>query len=169
MALAARATLDGTGGQVVEATIEDWSLPTAAYDLIVSRLALHYVEEYDALCRRVFAALAHRGRFVFSVEHPVLTSSVGAAQPAGPRQAWIVDDYFNTGKRVKGWLGGQVVIYHRTIEDYFGGLQRAGFVVEHLRESCPRRELFTDAETYARRMRVPLLLFFAARKPEPDR
>lgn len=166
MAQAARATLEGTTGQVVETPIQDWEFQSAAFDLIISRLALHYVQDYDLLCKRVFSALAAGGRFIFSVEHPVMTSSASAEQPAGLHQARIVDDYFSTGSRVKGWLGGQVVIYHRTVEDYFTGLQRAGFVVEHLRESRPRREFFTNAETYARRLRIPLLLFLAARKAD---
>lgn len=166
MAQAARVTLEGTTGQVIEATIQDWEFPTAAFDLIVSRLALHYVQEYDPLCERVFGALATGGRFVFSVEHPVMTSSAGPEQPTGAHQTRTVDQYFSTGPRVKGWLGGQVVIYHRTVEDYFAGLQRAGFVIEQLCESRPRRESFTNAETYARRLRIPLLLFLAARKPE---
>ena len=31
-------------------------------------------------------------------------------------------------------VGGKVIRYHRTIEEYFGTLQGAGFVVENLRE-----------------------------------
>jgi hypothetical protein len=59
---------------------------------------------------------------------------------------------------------GEVVRYHRTIEKYFTTLQSAGFVVESLRESCPHREQFADAETYELLKRVPLFLFLAARK-----
>jgi hypothetical protein len=78
---------------------------------------------------------------------------------------WIVDDYFDTGLRVTAWLGGRVQKYHRTVEDYFTTLQRSGFSVEHLRESCPQREHFPDEQTYARRMRIPLFLFLTGRKP----
>ena len=165
MVAAARETLAGTRGEVVHATIEEWDFAPAAYDLIVSRLALHYVDKYDAVCGRVFDSLAPAGRFIFSVEHPVMTASASPEQPTGSHQDWTVDRYFDTGKRVKGWLGGQVVIYHRTVEDYFAGLQRAGFVVEHLRESYPRRELFSNVEVYERRMRIPLLFFLVGRKP----
>lgn len=52
-----------------------------------------------------------------------------------------------------------------TVEDYFVFVQQAGFVVERLRESRPRRELFADEETYLRRMRIPLFLLLAAHKP----
>jgi len=63
------------------------------------------------------------------------------------------------------WLGGHVIKYHRTVEAYFGGLQNAGFVVESVRESQPQRQQFSQEETYRRRQRIPLFLFFAARKP----
>jgi hypothetical protein len=62
-------------------------------------------------------------------------------------------------------MGGELLKYHHTVEDFYLGLQNAGFVVEHLRESRPVRERFIDPETYARRMRIPLFLFLAARKP----
>jgi hypothetical protein len=67
-------------------------------------------------------------------------------------------------------MGGQVIKYHRTIEDYFTGLQRAGFVVESLREAEPQQEWFTeDEETYQRRKRIPLFLILAARKASTHR
>jgi hypothetical protein len=75
-----------------------------------------------------------------------------------------VDHYFDSGRRVTHWLGEQVVKYHRTVEAYFQGLQTAGFVIEHLRESRPERSWFIDNETYQRRKRIPLFLFLAARK-----
>ncbi len=76
-----------------------------------------------------------------------------------------MDDYFVQGPRSVYFMGDQVEQKHRTVEDYFGMLQRAGFVVEQLRESCPSPEEFADAALYARRQRIPLFLFLAGRKP----
>jgi hypothetical protein len=58
-----------------------------------------------------------------------------------------------------------VLKYHRTIEDYFGALVRAGFAVNAVRESRPRRALFSDEATYQRRKRIPLMLFFSGIVP----
>lgn len=161
----ARRSLAGTSGQVVHATVEDWDYPTATFDLVVARLVLHYLADLTALCAEVYSTLKPGGRFVFSVEHPVITSC-DRGWPAGSlRQDWIVDNYFGTGARVTSWLGSTVVKYHRTVEDYFGTLQRASFVVEQLREACPVREHFQDEATYHRRRRIPLFLFLAGRKP----
>ena len=137
MVEAARQNLAGTTGKVVQATVEDWDYPAEAFDFVVSRLVFHYIKDVDTVFEQVHQTLVRDGRFVFSVEHPVITSCDRAWQGNGPRQDWIVDDYFNTGRRITSWMGGQVIKYHRTVENYFVGLQRAGFVVESVREAAP--------------------------------
>jgi SAM-dependent methyltransferase len=161
----ARRTLAGTAGQAVAATIEAWEYLPSAFDLVISRLALHYVEDVATTFRQVFQSLTPSGRFVFSVEHPVLTSCDRGLAPGAKRQDWIVDDYHVSGRRVTQWMGQDVVKYHRTIEEYVGGLQRGGFLIEGLREARPRRERFLREETYQRRLRIPLTLLLAARTP----
>jgi hypothetical protein len=61
-------------------------------------------------------------------------------------------------------MGGTVRKYHRTVEDYFAGLQDAGFAVEGIREGRPGRSNFDIEATYLRRMRIPLFLLMAGRK-----
>ena len=160
-------TLVGTTGQVIHAGMESWVYPVNHFDLVISRMALHYVMDIAALFVRVYAALAAGGRFIFSVEHPVITSC-SAARPdgEGKRQGWLVDDYFTTGPRLVKWLGGEVIKVHHTVEDYFTALQGAGFAVIALRESRPQRALFTDENEYARRQRIPLMLFLAGQRNE---
>src|SRR3954447_24355530 len=74
MAALAREMLTGTSGQVRHCTIEDWEAPAAAFDLAVARLSLHYLDDLAPTFGHVYQALASGGRFVFSVEHPVITS-----------------------------------------------------------------------------------------------
>jgi cyclopropane fatty-acyl-phospholipid synthase-like methyltransferase len=159
----AKEQLVGTAGEVELARMEDWRYPKEQFDLVLSRLALHYVEDVSAVFARVFEALVENGRFIFSIEHPVITSSDKAWRERGPRQHWIVDDYFDTGIRETLWMNGEVIKYHRTIEDYFMTLREVGFVVDAVRESRPNPDLFTEPATYQRRKRIPLMLFFSAR------
>lgn len=165
MATVATQTLADTAGRIVLQTIEHWTYPHAAFDLVIARLALHYVADLAPICTNVFHTLAPAGRFVFSVEHPAITSCDRGWTAGILRQDWVVDNYFTTGLRVTHWLGGTVQKYHRTVEDYFHLLQKAGFIVEDLREARPQREHFYDVETYERRNRIPLFLILAARKP----
>lgn len=161
----AQETLAGTEGTVVHAALENWTYPDQAFDLVTSRLVLHYVEDLTALYTHVYRSLVSGGRFVFSLEHPVITSSNRARPGDGVRQDWIVDGYFETGRRLVSWMGGELIKFHRTIEDYFGGLRAAGFQVDAVRESRPQRVHFTDEATYLRRKRIPLMLFMAAHRP----
>jgi Predicted methyltransferase (contains TPR repeat) len=162
---AAKKKLARAAGRVVCESMETWDYPPHQFDLITSRLALHYIQEIEPVFAKVYQALVEGGRFIFSIEHPVITSCDRAWQTVGPRQDWIVDDYFETGPRVTAWMGGEVIKYHRTIEDYFTALHATGFVIDALRESRPQRARFQNEATYERRKRIPLMVFFSAYRP----
>lgn len=164
MAKEATKTLTGTVGTVHLSSMETWNFQSSDYDLIVSRLALHYLTDLKDIVRKVYQTLANDGRFVFSVQHPVLTSSIKSAAASSSKADWIVDDYFNSGERVEPWIDKKVVKYHRTIEEYYQLLKQAGFMIEDIREGTPRVEEFSSESEYKRRMRIPLFLMFSCKK-----
>ena len=154
-------TLEGTIGRVVRSELDEWTYPVASCSRVCARLSLHYVSNIGPLFQKIHRTLRPGGRFVFSVEHPVITSCDLSCDDVDTGQNWVVDNYFNRGKRVTRWLGANVVKYHRTVEDYFLALQAAGFTVESVRESNPVRSNFRSDETFVRRLRIPLFLFMA--------
>jgi SAM-dependent methyltransferase len=160
----AQKALKGTPAQVEQAFLENWEYPTEAFDCVISRLAFHYIEDLNPLFAQIYQTLRPGGELVFSVEHPVITSHQLSMKEGGARQDWLVDRYFYTGKREFNWLGAPVLKYHRTVEDFFQALRKAGFAICDLRESRPQKALFNNHKLYERRMRVPLFLFFKARK-----
>jgi SAM-dependent methyltransferase len=163
MVAAAGKTLRGRTAVIERAGIEDFSFPPATFDLIISRLALHYVADVESVLRACAACLTPSGRLVFTVVHPVITSHDGRDDPGAVRTSWLVDDYFSRGPRHRPWLGGTVTWQHRTIEDYVSAVVRAGFTVEALSECPPQRSLFAgDADEFARRLRTPLFLLVSA-------
>lgn len=164
MVNAAFKTLYGTPNTVRQVYLEEWTASDEAYDLILSRMVFHYLSDIRQLFKDVYASLSAGGQFVFSVQHPVLTSSPGSAKASGQRGAWLVDDYFKTGRRVEPWINKDVVKYHRTTEDYFAALTGAGFMVEGLRECAPQSKRFATNEEFHRRQRIPLFLVFSCRK-----
>lgn len=164
MVQAAQKALQQSSGQVNHAKIEDWIYPLNHFDLVISRLALHYVSALDDTFNKVHAALKSGGRFIFSVVHPLITSCDRSRTGGGARQDWIVDDYFAAGPRQVYFMGESVEQYHRTIEDIYRALQDADFLIEQLRESRPKLENFTDLSLYERRLRIPLFLFLSGRK-----
>lgn len=159
----AKKTLDPYNASVIPMSMESYDYPANTFDLVISRLAIHYIEYVDDLFSQIYLTLKPGGSLMFSVEHPVITSTL---QPSGIRTNWIVDQYFIEGYREQQWLGGTVQKYHRSVEQYFRALQKAGFTIEHLRESTPDRKHFIHEETYERRLRIPLFLFLSAKVPD---
>ena len=164
MVQAAWQELADTTGQVVHTKIEEWAYPPEQFDRVISRLALHYVADLDETFAKVHGTLKTNGRFIFSIVHPVITSSDKSRESGGKRQDWIVDDYFSPGPRKVHFQGETVRQYHRTVEDIYRSLLDANFRIEQLRESRPRAEHFADAALYERRKRIPLFLFLSASK-----
>ncbi|MEK3886276.1 class I SAM-dependent DNA methyltransferase [Bacillus sp. FSL K6-3431] len=156
--------LDGTHSKIHHSSMEVWDFPKVKYDKVVSRLALHYLETLELVFKQVYNSLKVNGQFIFSVQHPILTSSVKSASNSSSRTNWNVDDYFHTGKRVEPWIEKEVVKYHRTVEDYFQALKGAGFKIDDIKECHPRIENFKSEKEYLRRMRIPLFLLFSCTK-----
>ncbi|WP_226577301.1 class I SAM-dependent methyltransferase [Halobacillus litoralis] len=146
------------------ASLEELDFREASYDFIVSRMVLHYIEELDAVLQNIHEALKVGGRLIFSVQHPVLTSSTESAFQTGRRTNWIVDDYFHQGERREPWMDKEVIKYHRTLEEYFKLLLKAGFRIHDLREGEPGKENFDSDEELKRRQRIPLFLIFSCEK-----
>ena len=120
--------------------IEDVSFGEGSFDVVISSLAFHYVEDFDGVCKKIQNFLIPGGDFVFSAEHPVFT--------AYGSQDWIygengeilyfpVDRYFYEGKRRANFLGEEVIKYHRTLTTYLNTLLENGFELTHVVEPQP--------------------------------
>ncbi|MCF6136691.1 class I SAM-dependent methyltransferase [Pseudalkalibacillus berkeleyi] len=169
--------LDGSERMINEATshlkgkqasldvcdLTDLKLQEHQYDIVVSRLVFHYLPDLGHLFNTVSQSLKSGGQFVFSVQHPVVTASMKSAK-GSQRTDWIVDDYFQQGKRVEPWMNQQVTKYHRTTEQYVQELLQIGFKLEGLKEGEPHSNQFSTMEEYERRKRIPLVLILSARK-----
>lgn len=160
----AQQTLANTLGRVYHQRIETWQAQSEQADLVSSRLALHYVEDLKSVFQEIYTALRPGGQMIVSVEHPIITSNF-ASLATGRRTTWLVDNYFTPGPRVHTWLGQVITKYHHTLEAYFDLVTDAGLKLERVRESCPQAKNFVSNEEYERRLRIPLFLAIAARKP----
>lgn len=150
--------------KLIQKDIEKWNYRSQKYDFIISRLVFHYIKDLERLFIRIQKSLKPEGTFLFSVEHPVLTSSMSLPKLNEKKKGWIVDQYFDLGERKQDWMGDQVIKYHRTLERYWEMLQESGFKVETIREGCPQREFFQSDEEYERRKRIPVFLIIKGRK-----
>ncbi|MED0939346.1 class I SAM-dependent methyltransferase [Bacillus mobilis] len=160
----AKKQLENKNGTVHFLNLKDYTYPPATFDLVTSRLALHYIEHLPIIFQNVYETLKTNGTFTFSVQHPIITSSFESLQTSGKRTSWVVDDYFKMGKRVEPWIEQEVIKYHRTTEEYFTLLQQAGFTITNIKEATPNQTHFQSEEEYERRLRIPLFLLFSCRK-----
>ncbi len=154
----------GSRAKLEQATVEAWTYPPETFDVVISRLALHYVENLDEAFRNIYKTLKPDGRFVFSRVHPLITSCDKSRENNEKRTSWIVADYFQQGARRVRLQNGYVTQYHRTLEKILMSLQQTGFVLEQLREGCPNPENFKDEALLGRRLRIPLFLIISAKK-----
>ena len=153
--------------EYVEAPIEAYIPERSAFDLVTSSLALHYIADYGAVVARVHEALVPGGRFVFSVEHPMVTARAEQEwlrDASGRKTLWPVDGYGSEGARHTHWFRDDVIKYHRTIATYVGTLIAHGFTLAALDEPAPSADaLAARPELESERRRPPFLLIAAAR------
>ena len=126
----ARLMTDDTNIEYVQSAIEDYDYPANEFDVVISSLALHYIRDFEDICKKVYQSLTVGGSFVFSVEHPVFT--------AVAEQDWY---YSRTGRsRIGLWItimrkahanldffDHDVTKYHRSIATQINALVKTGF------------------------------------------
>ncbi|MPT62351.1 class I SAM-dependent methyltransferase [Burkholderia pseudomallei] len=160
----ARARTDDGAVTYLQRSIETYHAATRAFDLVVSSLTLHYVEDYAGVVARIYDALRSNGRFVFSVEHPICTAYLHGwvRGDDGHKQHWPVDRYRQEGRRDTRWFVDGVVKYHRTVETYVNTLLKAGFTLTHLGEPAPVPDALAVRPDLEAECRRPPVLFLAA-------
>lgn len=144
--------------------IEDYEYPENAWDCVVSNLALHYIEDLDAVFQKVHRTLKPQGVFIFNIEHPVFTAGVGQdwiySETKTPLY-WPVDNYFKPGERRTHFLGCDVIKQHHTLTQILMGLLHNGFSLETAEEAKPPKEML-DIPGMKDELRRPMMLLVKA-------
>ncbi len=164
MLAAARERNAGPRITYLRLAMEELAFPADSFDVVLSSLALHYVEDFPLVCRKVAACLAAGGTFVFSCEHPVFTAEGPQEWCRGADGAirhWPVDRYFEEGPRMARFLGCDVVKYHRTLAAYLRTLLETGFSLTGVAEPEPDPRLL-DVPGMRDELRRPMMLLVSA-------
>lgn len=163
-----RARADTTNPRIAyrRADLERLDLPAAAFDLVYSSLAFHYIENLPGLFAAIHRALVPNGRLVFSIEHPILTapSRQGFRTDAEGWRHWPLDGYQNEGPRVTDWLAKGVVKQHRTIGTLLNLLIESGFALAHLDEWGPSPAQVEAQPALAEERERPMMMLVSARR-----
>ncbi len=130
-------------------------LADAAFDLIVSSLVIHYVEDLHAMFREWARVLRPGGTCVLSTHHPVRDMKAveaGYLRPAMVEEEWP-------------WLGTRMRSFHRPLAEVTEPLLAAGFTIEDVRAPGPTEAMReVDPKGYARLVQRPAFLFVRARR-----
>lgn len=118
--------------------IEDLELENQKFDLIISSLMAHYIENYAELIEKVASLLSTNGEFIFSTEHPIVTARKEMdnwiIDESGHKLHWGLDNYQEEGKREQHWYIDGVIKYHRTISTLINTLINSGLLLEKIIE-----------------------------------
>ena len=147
------------------ADIETIGFDENNYDIVVSNLVLHYIENLDEIYKKVHTGLKSGGYFLFNIEHPVFTAGVNQQwiEKDGKNLYWPVDNYYYPGKRTTDFLGHTVKKYHHTITQIVNGLLENGFELQQLKEVGPAPDTL-DNPYMLDEMRRPMMLVIKAVK-----
>lgn len=146
--------------------VEEYEYPKAKYDFVISNLVLHYIADLDTIFEKVFQTLKPDGIFLFNIEHPIFTAGVNEDwlyNEDGTPKAWPIDNYFYPGERQTLFLGQHVIKQHHTLTQILMGVLNAGFVLEHIEEAQPSKEMM-NMDGMKDEMRRPMMLLVKARK-----
>ncbi|WP_432735699.1 class I SAM-dependent methyltransferase [Maridesulfovibrio sp. FT414] len=134
-----------------------------SFDVVVSPLAIHYVEDLRRLFSEIGRVLKRGGQFVFSTHHPMqdFSSSVSG-------------NYFETELLTQEWgvIGRpvQVSFYRRSLEQLIAPIVETGLVVTGLSEGIPHKDIERiDPAVYERLSTRPLFLFVRCAKIGTER
>ena len=137
----------------------DFAYPEETYDLVVSNLVLHYLEDLDGIYQCIHQTLKPGGVFLFNIEHPTFTAGVN--QQFAADGTWPVTDYYYPGERTTDFLGYEVKKYHHTLTQILNGLLKIGFVIEAVEEAMPPEQW---RDQMPEEMKRPMMLLVRAKR-----
>lgn len=151
------------------ASMEETAFPPGRFELVVSSLAFHYVDDYPALIGRIATWLVPGGLVVFSTEHPIFlarASDEGWVRDVdGQPLYWTIDRYGVEGLREQRWFRDGVQKFHRTLSTLLNGIVDAGLVIERVVEPMPDDEALRRRPDWIHELKRPIFLLVRARKP----
>lgn len=138
------------------------------FDIIISSLALHYVEDFGGVVRDAYNLLCDGGYFIFSQEHPFSTCYSGGNRwtrdENGQKIHLNLAHYGVEGEKESEWFIDNIKKYHRTFSTIINTLTSAGFCIEEMIEPLPSDELLKKYPDYEDLFHKPDFLLIKARK-----
>ena len=139
------------------------------FDVVISSLAFHYVEDFGGVVANVYRLLRDGGIFLFSQEHPLATCYSGKGDrwtrdENGKKLYANIADYCVERRNDSTWFVEGVQRYHRMFSTIVNTLCDAGFRILKMAEPYPTEELVRKYPEYYDLYHKPDFLFVKAVK-----
>lgn len=138
------------------------------FDIVISSLAFHYVEDFEGVIKKIHSLLKESGIFIFSQENPLCTCHSGGDRwtrdENGNKLHLNLADYGVEGERRTVWFVDDVKKYHRTFSTIVNALIEAGFTIEKMMEPLPTEELLEKYPDYRDLFHKPDFLLIRVRR-----
>ena len=152
----------------IKMPMEDIAQIQESFDVVISSLALHYVEDFEGLIKNVYNLLDDNGVFIFSQENPLCTCHSGGDRwtrdENGNKIHLNLRNYGVEGERETVWFVDNVKKYHRTFSTIINALVEAGFSIEKMIEPLPTEELLDEYPDYKDLFHKPDFLLLKVKK-----
>ena len=138
------------------------------YDLVISSLAFHYVEDFSGVVEKVYKLLNDDGIFVFSQEHPLNSCHQGGDRwtrdENGQKLYLNLANYGVECERESVWFVDNVKKYHRTFSTIINTLVEKGFLIEKVIEPFPTEQILKEYPKYKDLFHKPDFMLVRVRK-----
>lgn len=168
MLAAARRENSDPAIEYMQMPIEDLDRLDGSFDVVVSSLAFHYVEDFPAVVKKIRDKMNAGGLFVFSQEHPLTTAYGGGDRwtkdEDGNKLYVNLSDYGREGERESTWFVDGIRKYHRMFSTIVNTLTDAGFTIERVIEPLPDDDLLRRYPAHKDLFHKPDFLLIKARR-----
>jgi len=146
----------------IRADVNHLPFPDRSFDIVLASMLFNNIWDYETSVKSIHKTLKKNGDFIFSVEHPVLTS--GDYEGIHP----IVYDYFTQRYVERDWtFGGERVKWktiHRPISYYLNPLTKRFKILGISEPKPPKKLKEINNEIYKKRMIAPVLFIVHSKK-----
>ncbi len=133
--------------------MEDIDAINESFDMVISSLAIHYVEDFQGVVRNVYKLLNEGGIFIFSQEHPFTTCYSGTGDrwtcdENGKKLHVNISNYCVEGKKESKWFVEGVQRYHRMFSAIVHTLADNDFLIRKMKEPYPTEDFLRKYPEY---------------------
>lgn len=136
------------------------------FDVVVSSLAFHYIEDFGALICSIKNLMNDGGILLFTQEHPIATapkSGIKWKTNGDYIEGVLLTDYSEEGVRNVNWIIEHVIKYHRKTSTIINTIINQGFVIMEIDEPSVSNEIIQKEHCLSRCLHAPDYLIVKAK------